>query len=248
MEITLEYSELCVLLAEAGRHAPVGLDAAHFPPLNDVERQDILAAGRAKLQGRDAAAGLELVKTLAAPSAVLHATHVQPGEHERHLWFFYTPAQTVRLHKPDRDHYQLATVSGTSALLNQVYQFLPLQPAPPELTYRVRLPYDDFLVLRDLATEWEEVPALEILEADGLDQVSSRDLFDSAADPEWRGIIDCLSYQGQVVAGQATLRVLQGAEISWLIRPSTGDNLVAETAQPGLYQDALAKAWRVALA
>ena len=248
MEITLDYSELCALLAEAGLTAPVGLDAAHFPPLNDPEKQALLAAGRAKLQDRDAAAGPALVAALAAPAAVLHATRVQPGEHERHLWFFYTPAQTVRLQKPDQNHYRLTAVSGTSALLDQVHNFLPLQPAPPELTYRVRLPYDDFLVLRDLATEWDEVPALEILEADGLDLVSSRDLFDSAVDPDWRGIIDCLAYQGQVVTGQATLRVLQGAEISWLIRPSTGDNLVAETAQPGLYQEALAKAWRTVLA
>lgn len=90
--------------------------------------------------------------------------------------------------------------------------------------------------MRDLATEWHEVPALEILEADGLDQVTARDLFDSAVDPEWRGIIEFLTCQGQTVTGQTTLRVLQGAQISWVIRPSTDDNLIVETAQPGHFK------------
>jgi hypothetical protein len=153
----------------------------------------------------------------------------------------------VRLQRTNDNQYQLTAVSETTAIMDQIHQFLPLQPTLPDLTYRVKIPYEDFLTLRELATEWNEVPALEILEADGLDQVTSRDLFDSAVGPEWRGIIDCLTCQGQMVTGQTTLRVLQGVEISWLIRPSTDDKLVVETAQPGLFQDALAKAWQTAL-
>ncbi|MCA9875665.1 MAG: hypothetical protein KC441_18465 [Anaerolineales bacterium] len=247
MAITFDYSELCALLAEAGVDALVGMDASQFSPLSKAEKAAVLQAGRSKLSMRQDDPGKALVQVLAGPTAVLHATRVQAGLPDEHMWFFYTPDQTVQLQAVDEEQYWLTAVAPHTAVLQHVQQFLPLQPAPADLIYRVKVTEEDFLTLRDLATEWEEVPALEILEADGLDLVSARDLFDSAVAPEWRGIIECLTCQGQTVTGQSTLRVLQGAEVSWLIRPSADHRLLMETAQPGHYENALSKIWQAAL-
>lgn len=61
-------------------------------------------------------------------------------------------------------------------------------------------------------------------------------------------MIKCSTFAGQAVSGQTTLRVLQGAEISWVIRPSTDDKVIVETAQPGHFEKAVTEIWDVALA
>lgn len=248
MTYIFDYAELCYLLTEAGNDAPVGVDAQFFPPLSDVERQTLLQTGQAKLRERADSDGQGLVQVLVEATAVLHATRIEENEPDSNRWFFYTSTHTVQLQKVNAAQYELTTLDGATAVLPQIQQFLPLQPAPAGLTYRVKLPHEDFLTLRDLATEWEEVPALEILEADGLEIVAARDLFDSAVEPEWRGIINCLTIEGQAVMEEATLRVLQGAEISWVIRPSTDTDLIVETAQPGYFEKSLTELWQAATA
>lgn len=93
MGVIFNYSELCVLLAETGATAPAGVEAAHFPPLNEAERREVLQAGRAKLSERENVEERSLVPVLAAPTAVLQAIRVQANRPDDHIWFFYTPSQ-----------------------------------------------------------------------------------------------------------------------------------------------------------
>ena len=243
MEALLDYAELYFLLKVVGADAPVGMDAASFSPPEDEESEKVLRAGQSSLMARDEEGGRVLVEALADPTVALHATRVQQNRPDEHIWFFHAPSQTVRLKRLEQGEFHLSTLAGEVAVLGEVEQFLPLSPVPEDLVYRVRLPYEDFLALRDLATEWKEVPALDILEAEGLDEVSSRDLFDSAVEPEWRAIIDCLTCRDRTVAKKSTVRVLEGAEISWIIRPAGDDRLIVETSRPGLFNKALADMW-----
>ena len=99
--------------------------------------------------------------------------------------------------------------------------------------------------MRDLAASWSEVPALEVLEVDGLDNIGAEALFDCAADPQWRGVIDFLDNKDGTITIQVSLRVAQGQEISLLGRSYTaeGDILLIETVQPGAFGSALEEAW-----
>ena len=247
MEPTLDYAELCALLAGAGVNAPAGMDAASFTALNDSNGQEILAAGRAKLSKRQDGPEQTLVQVLARPTAVLHVTRWQENNLVKDFWFFYTPAQTVRLHKNAAEHYQLTSVSGKTAVLEQIQQLLPLQSVQPSLTYRITVDEEEFENLRDLASEWEEVPSLATLEADGLDLIAAKDLFDSAVEPQWRGIVKFMRLHGSDIAHTYTVRALQGQEVAWLVRPYATDpgKVLIETAQAGKLQKALESSWQL---
>lgn len=236
----LSYEELAVLLNQVGIAAPVALGAVHFPlPANEAEQQKVLAVGSAKLAERPDDGVHHLVAVLAQATAVVQTTLRQESTPDQHRWHFSNDAKIVSVQAAGENDFVLDHVPDKEAAMAQIEQFIPLQPAPEMLNYRVKIDEEDFHTLSDLASEWEEVPALEILEADGLDQVAARDLFDSAVEPEWRGIIVCLTYQGQTITSQTTIRALQGAEISWVIRPSTDGKVIAETARQGHFQKAL---------
>jgi len=247
MELTLDYSELCALLVEAGVNAPAGMDVTSFPAVNDSSRQEILAAGRSELSVRQDGPAQGLVQVLARPTAVLHVTRWQENKIEQDFWFFHTSVQTVRLHKKAAEQYTLTTVSGETAVLEQIQQFLPLQTVQPSLTYRITVDEEEFENLRDLASEWEEVPSLATLEADGLELVAAKDLFDSAVEPQWRGVVEFMRLHGNDIVHTYTVRALQGQEVAWLVRPYAADprKVLIETAQAGELQKALESSWRL---
>jgi hypothetical protein len=236
----LSYEELIVLLDQSGFTVPVEFDALHFPlPANALEKQKVLDAGSTKLAERQDDGVQILVQVLAQATAVVQTTLRKEATPDQHRWHFSNGAKIVSVQAAGESDFVLDHVADKGAAMAEIEQFIPLQPAPETLNYRVKIDEEDFHTLSDLASAWEEVPALEILEADGLDQIAARDLFDSAVEPEWRGIIVCLTYQGQTLSSQATIRALQGAEVSWIIRPSTAGKVIAETARQGHFQKAL---------
>ncbi len=248
MEISLDYSEMCSLLAAAGANAPAAVDADHFPPVSDAERQQLSQAGQVESSEQKGRAAL--VQTLATPTAVIHATRIEQGKPDEHIWFFYAPGQMVRMHKTGAEQYYLTALVEESAVLDQIMQFLPLQSVHADLNYRITVDEEEFDNLRDLATAWEEVPSLATLQADGLDSIGAQDLFDSAVAPEWRGIVDFSRLSGQDVDGKYTVRALQGQEAAWLIHPYTADGrlILLETAQSGELRQALEDSWRMVTA
>lgn len=248
MEISLDYSEMCSLLATAGANAPAAVDADHFPPVSVAEMEQLSQAGQAASdEQKDRAA---LAQTLARPTAVIHATRIEPQKPDEHIWFFYAPGQMVRMHKTDAEQYSLTALVEESAVLDQIMQFLPLQSVHPDLNYRITVDEEEFENLRDLAIGWEQVPSLATLEADGLDSIGAQDLFDSAVAPEWRGIVHFSRLDGQDVDVKHTVRALQGQEAAWLIHPYPADSrlILLETAQTGELRQALENSWRTVTA
>jgi hypothetical protein len=248
MNNRVSYEELYVLLNEVGVARPVGVDAVYFPlPANEETRQRLLDVGHSQLADLSTETGQTLVQIIAATTAVCHAIVRKDSTPDQNRWYFTNGTAIVRLTVESEGQFAYVSIPNKEDMLADLAQFIPLQPAPDSLNYRVKMGQEDFLALRDLASEWNEVPALEILEADGLDQVAARDLFDSAVEPEWRAIVTFLGCQNQTVTGQATVRALQGAEISWVIRPSTDGKLIAETALPGRLHHALSTTWEATL-
>ena len=98
--------------------------------------------------------------------------------------------------------------------------------------------------VRDLADVWGEVPALEILQAEGLDKLTAKELFDVAAEPEWRAqvILSGLRDESNV---ERVLRVAQGPQSAWMALPlDEGVNQIrVETVQAGEVADRLRAYW-----
>lgn len=241
METVFEYSELCLLLAKAGVNAPVGVAADHFPPITDVGQQANLPASQSVAEGQ------ALVEVLTNPTAVLHATRIEVDKPDEDIWYFYTPTQIVRMQKAAEKQYQLTVIPGAAIVLEQIQQFAPLQPVQPDLTYRITVDEEEFENLRDLASAWVEVPSLATLEADGLDSIGAKELFDSAVAPQWRCIIDFMRTDNQEVAAKHTVRALQGQNVAWLIRSFGPDDskVLIEAAQAGELNRALTDSWRL---
>jgi hypothetical protein len=81
---------------------------------------------------------------------------------------------------------------------------------------------------------WDEVPALDIIQADGLDKVTAKELFDVAASPEWRAQVNFSGIRESATV-ERVARVAQGPESAWMALP-VDENIRAiriETVQSG---------------
>ena len=241
----VDYAELTYLLDQAGVDSPMGVAREQFPlPVDSVARQKTLVAGQAQLEARDDASQLSrLVTALANPAQVIQTQRSDVDGPLQFLWHFVDESTIVSVSLPEEGKYELASVTDRDAAFDQIEALLPLESSPD--TYRLTIDREDFITVRDLAASWAEVPALEILEADGLDNIGAEALFDCAADPQWRGVIDFMHSRGDTVANQVSLRVAQGQEISLMGRPYAveEDVLLIETVQPGAFRSALEDAW-----
>lgn len=239
----ISYAELYLLLSQAGVAAPLGVDAAHFPLLPDgMQRQKVFEDGRARLAEREDDVQ-KLVQVLVEATAVMHVIYRTDAMPDQDRWYYTNGTEIVRLQANDAAEFGLVMIADKAELFADIHAFLPLLPAPEDLNYRIKIDHEEFMALFDMASEMEELPTIQALEADGLDIVLARDLYDSATGSEWRGIITFQTYQGETVTAEKTIRALQGAELAWLIRPSADGNLVVETARAGLFQTALRTAW-----
>lgn len=232
--LTFTYEEVLYLLDQ------IGLTIA-FGQSNVDKQTELLQVGKKRLHERGLDKEDSMLQTVTQPTAVLHATRTEDNKSEENIWFFYTPGQIVRMQQANENRYQLTAVSEVTAVLEQIQQFLPLQPAPSNLIYHITVDEEEFENLRDLASEWAEVPSLATLEADGLDLIGAKDLFDSAVAPQWRGIIDFMRVDGKEIVQKQTVRALQEQEMAWLVRPYGPDNrkVLIKTAQAGELQQAV---------
>jgi len=267
----LDYPALLSLFDHLGLTLPPGIEADQLPDLDRRTRAEVLEEGEQKLKAQgwltiqDGEPNLELglaevAAVMAEPQAVIRVRHerVRPETARVDMiygWYFVSgPSMDpevgpviTRLGEAAPPAYHLERVPDTAAMLVQVQEMLPLQPVPESLSYRCVASEEDAEEVRSLANDWEEVPAMEIMEADGLSPVEALGLFDDMAEPQWRGRVDFMEcHQGQVTATHRVL-VLQGQERSWLAnQPVAGaQELYVQTAVPGAFETLLKEYWQV---
>jgi hypothetical protein len=262
----LDYPALLSLFDHLGLTLPPGIEADQLPGLDQGKRAKVLEEGEQELKAQgwltiqDGKPNLEpalaeVSAVMAKPQAVIRVRHETPEANMTYSWYFVSGPGTVtragsqitRLAEGVPPSYHLERVPDSAAVLAQVQEVLPLQPVPESLSYRCVASEEDAEEVRSLANDWEEVPAMEIMEADGLNTAEALGLFDDMAEPQWRGRVDFMeSRKGQVTATHRVL-VLQGQERSWLAnQPVAGvQELYVQTAVPGAFETLLKEYWQV---
>lgn len=159
-----------------------------------------------------------LVNYLAAPEVVVRIWRQDGESTARDVWYYWGGDSAVSIEQTESGVFELADLSDSQPLLTLVESSIALRPLPADLDFYAVLQREDFLAVRDLADVWSEVPALEILEADGLDKLSAKELFDVAAEPEWRAQVNFsgLRDDGNI---ERVLRVAQGPMSAWMAKP-----------------------------
>jgi hypothetical protein len=137
----------------------------------------------------------------------------------------------------------LIGVSNLETVLADLEAALPLVPDPETVDYRTDVPQEDADEISSLAEGWDEVPALQILEADGLKMVEARDLYDDLANFAWWGRIDLMVNDGAKITSRHRVLVIQGQERSWVASQDISDmcTLHIHTARSGDFEEMLAQ-------
>jgi hypothetical protein len=235
-EILLERSELLSLLELRGISEVVGLDQDQLPTPESFERPIILDDGRSRLleQGLLSVAddhyeidgSLDtMLSALADPQTVLRFWRSTPDRDEEvWCWYFQSGSDLVQLITSGPEQFELGRIADDDAALAQIEEVFPLSHMPEGASYRAVIDQEDAESFRALAEDWDEVPALTILEADGLSPVGAIGLFDDVTEPQWRGQINIMACRDGEVKVHHRLLVLQGQEGSWLAWQDDPDN------------------------
>ena len=127
---------------------------------------------------------------------------------------------------------------------------IPLRPAGEGEAFYAVMYRADFLAARDLADVWAEVPALELLEADGLDKVPAKELFDTAVEPQWRAQVNISGLTGRQEVRERVMRVAQGPNSAWMASPidDAMTKIRVETVKAGALEELLSRYWSEAAA
>ena len=192
----------------------------------------------------DADALLALVDYLAVPEVVVRVWRQDGQSAPRSVWYYCDGESAASIEQTPSGAFELSELSGAELLLNTVEASIALRPLPADLDFYAVLQREDFLAVRELADVWSEVPALEILEADGLNKLSAKELFDVAAEPEWRAQVNFsgLREEGNI---ERVLRVAQGPMSAWMAKP-LDENVTrvrVETVQAGEVAQLLRAYW-----
>lgn len=124
-------------------------------------------------------------------------------------------------------------------------RLLGVEPVPETVHYEAAVPQEDSDEISWMADQWETVPALNILTADGLNLAEAMDLFDDLADFQWWGRVDLRACEDSVVLEQHRVLVIQGQKRSWVARQDMPDasTINIHTAMPGDFEHLLGRYW-----
>jgi hypothetical protein len=227
--------EMIYLLHAAGVSFPVTMTAEEFglpvlPP--------------AVAPSEDVAVKQALVNALADPEIVVRVWCIESESGSSMVWYYWDGESAVRVRKTDAGDFELSTLPDLDALSLAVKKALDIRPVSQHEEIYAILSRDDFLEARDLADVWDEVPALDILEADGLDKIAATELFDAASAPEWRTQVNLTGIrpEGNI---ERVVRVAQGAETAWMATPVDPQltHIRLETVQKGKLESLLWQYW-----
>lgn len=255
-EIVLVGAELLWLMDRLQVDRPIGVDPDRLPqPLSD-ERPAMIQEGYESLKSRGLVAfqdeeivvdnGLrQMIQTTVRPDAVVRAYRETGAGKALWSWHYVSDGTIVALSLDQVGEYRFTSVPDLNAVLEHLKDIMPLEPVPETVHYEATVPQEDATQISWMAAQWEMVPALEILTADGLEPVEAMDLFDDIAEFEWRGRVDLMACEGgKVVEGHRVLAI-QGQERSWVARQDKpgASSIHIHTAMPGDFERLLGRYW-----
>ncbi|UCG22755.1 MAG: hypothetical protein JSW55_11275 [Chloroflexota bacterium] len=256
-EILLERAELLSLLEMKGIDQVIGISQDQLPSPESFERQIILDDGRSRLLEQELLTVAEdhyeidgqldtMLSALADPQTVLRLRRSAPeSDEEVWSWYFLTGSDMVQVITSGSEQFEIGRLVDDDAALAQIDEVFPLDPMPESTSYRAVVDQEDAELVRALADDWDEVPALTILEADGLSPVGAIGLFDDVTEPRWRGEIDFMACKDGEVKVHHRLLVLQGQEGSWLAWQDDPDKseLQIQSASAGALREQVQAYW-----
>lgn len=187
----------------------------------------------------------QIFQTILQPQAVVKVYRESSEESLFWSWHYVSGTSIVALSlaQPDEDH--LATVPDLNAVLEHLQDTMPLVPVPETVHYEAAVPQEDADEISRMADQWDMVPALNMLTADGLNTVEAMDLFDDIADFQWRGRIDLMACEDGAVIKQHRVLVIQGQERSWIARQDkpAASTIHIHTAMPEDFEHLLGQYW-----
>jgi len=254
--IALNRAELLCPLDLMGITEVVGVKAEQLRPVEEAEGRELLLKGLQGLSNWQLVTaidgGYEISDELRTPVATLANTQVVIGTHRETaddqkswFWHFVTRTSIAQLILDKPENYRLVAVSNLETVLADLEAALPLVPVPETMEYRADFPQADADEISSLVEKWDEVPALQILEADGLKAVEAADLFDNLANFAWWGRVDLMVNGGVNITSRHWVLVIQGQERSWVARQEVADvsTLHIHTARSGDFEELLERYW-----
>ncbi|MFN2162018.1 MAG: hypothetical protein ACK2U0_03535 [Candidatus Promineifilaceae bacterium] len=215
-----------------------------IPPTMTADEFGVFAGTPSPAPSADAEAKQALINALAAPEIVVRVWRMESDTGPDMVWYYWDGISAVGLRKKEGGDFELFTLDDLDALRLAVKNVLTLKPVPKEEDFYAILSREDFMEARDLADVWDEVPALDILEADGLHKSSAKELFDAASAPEWRTQVNLTGIrpQGNI---ERVVRVAQGANSAWMAVPLDPQisRVRVETIQAGELESLLWEYW-----
>jgi hypothetical protein len=255
-EISLDSSELLAILALTDTETLTGMEDRHLPFPAENDRQAVIEEGLDKLlkngwlsvHGNHYHADeslMSMIEVMVQPLAVVRTIRESAEGEEQRSWHFVNASAFVQMLAADDKHFRLDLIPDEQTVKDQISNFLPLEPVPENLNYRATVSQDDAQEIRSLASDWDEVPALEIIEADGLNLAQGKQLFEEIAAPVWRGRIDFIDCREGAGISRRRVLVLQGQETSWLAWQTHPDEstLNIQTATTGALDKIVSDYW-----
>jgi hypothetical protein len=255
-EISLDSSELLAVLALTDTETLAGLEEHHLPLPAENDRQAVIEEGLDKLlnNGLLSAHGnhyhadeslISMIEVMVQPLAVVRTIRESADGEEQRSWHFATASAFVRMSAVADKEFRLELIPDEQTVKDQISELLPLELVSENLTYRATVNQEDAQEIRSLALDWDQVPALELMEADGLNVAQSKQLFEEIAEPVWRGRIDFIDCREGASVSRRRVLALQGQETSWLAWQTRPDEsaLHLQTASAGLLEKTVSDYW-----
>ena len=227
--------EVVYLLKAAGVERPFMMEPGEFA-----------AAGAKAVEPKGDGESLALLaENLATPEIVVRVWRRDGRDEAVTSWFYWNGDSAVGFRQTDGGSFELAEIAGEEAVLSAIEDLLAVRPVPADLDFYAVVQREDFMAVRDLADVWDQVPALDIIQADGLDKVTAEELFDVAAEPEWRAQVNFSGIEDDGKLVERVARVAQGATSAWMAVPVDEEirQIRVETVQEGEVPALLKRYW-----
>jgi hypothetical protein len=159
--------------------------------------------------------------------------------------YYFSGSSIVEFSPLAPGQFSLRKIADLDEVAANIELMLPIEPVPESVQYQAEVPQEDADEIAALADGWSAVPALTILEADGLKTAEAKDLFLDLTDYQWWGWVDILTCEnGQITKGRRVL-VIQGQDRAWVARQMKPEvsTIYIETAQSGEFEKFLGQYW-----
>lgn len=204
---TYQRESLLALFSKAGATAAPAMADEFLTPLAEGE----------KVVGEDfSSEEIALAELMAHPHTVVRATRLDVDDAVMADAYLYVAGDHYAMITSNEAGFVLSPIASLETLLDKIGDILPLRPDPDTIQTRVSLEMDDFIDVSTLLSNWDEVSAEAILEAEGMETFEAINLADSVESQEWNGLLSFMFFENGILVRDRHLWALQGPDTSWL--------------------------------